>query len=144
MYVGLQQWTTIQWIASEGQRRPTTVVRMSSGKAVGGARDTTRLEPQVCFHFVPILFSDEHGYGCPHRFAGMGLAGMGAGEYFFTRWQTHIRELGLWVCFKRSLKFLVSVRLKTNAGLRQPTKAHTGQRRPTKTNEATAASRESG
>ena len=60
--------------------------------------------------------------------ARMGLVGVGAGEYFFTRWQTHTREPGLWVCFKRSLKFLVSVRLKTNEGPHRPTQANEDQR----------------
>ena len=49
IFTGHHHATTTATQANVGQRRLTAA-------AAGGARDATRLEPQVCFHFLYILF----------------------------------------------------------------------------------------
>jgi hypothetical protein len=52
-----------------------------------------------------VTCSDEHGYTYPRGFAGMGIAGTGEGEFFFTHRQTRTREPGLRVSIRWSLNF---------------------------------------
>src|SRR5208282_5423064 len=120
------------------QRRSTSAAGLA-----GGARDVSRLEPQVCFHFLYVFYTTDVMNGqCRSMMANASQRRPSKANSSSSRGggsrRVASRAPGMFFlnCFFKSTdEFYLQVLLQAYASPHKPTKANEGPRRPTKTHE---------